>query len=109
MTKRPKLAVVGVAREHQAHAGGGYVGLPGGMVQENGSAGRTVRQRLLNGPVLDAELPPSAALDTLTTPTLNFPADILTIARMVHAGGTTINGEQSQLLPFGPTKPDDHY
>jgi aryl-alcohol dehydrogenase-like predicted oxidoreductase len=51
----------------------------------------------------------SAALDTLTTPTLNFPAEILTIARMVHAGGTTINGEQSQLLPFGPTKPDDHY
>jgi len=28
---------------------------------------------------------------------------------MLHAGGTTINGEKSELLPFGPTKPDDHY
>jgi hypothetical protein len=52
----------------------------------------------------------SAALDKLTTPTLNFPAELLPLTRMLHAGGTTINGETSQLLPaFGPSKPDDHY
>jgi diketogulonate reductase-like aldo/keto reductase len=53
----------------------------------------------------------SAALDKLTTPTLNFPAEILPMVRMFHAGGTTINGETSQLLPAfgGPTKPGDHY
>jgi aryl-alcohol dehydrogenase-like predicted oxidoreductase len=52
----------------------------------------------------------SAALDELTTPTLNFPAELLPLTRMLHAGGTTINGEKSQLLTaFGPSKPDDHY
>jgi aryl-alcohol dehydrogenase-like predicted oxidoreductase len=53
----------------------------------------------------------SAALDNLTTPTLNFPAEILKMLPMIHAGGTTINGEKSELLPLfgGPTKPGDHY
>jgi aryl-alcohol dehydrogenase-like predicted oxidoreductase len=53
----------------------------------------------------------SAALDKLTTPTLNFPAEILPITRLMHAGGTTINGEKSPLPPefFAPTKRDDHY
>ncbi len=52
----------------------------------------------------------SAALDKLTTPTLNFPAEILKMVPMIHAGGTTINGEKSELLPlWGPAKPDDHY
>ncbi|HXN81503.1 MAG TPA: aldo/keto reductase [Myxococcales bacterium] len=53
----------------------------------------------------------SAALDKLTTPALNFPAEVLTMAGMLYAGGTTINGEKPQTMPyaFGPTKPDDHY
>jgi hypothetical protein len=53
----------------------------------------------------------SAALDKLTTPTLNFPAELLPMVRMLHAGGTTINGEKSELLTLfgGPTKPGDHY
>ncbi len=53
----------------------------------------------------------SAALDKLTTPTLNFPGEILPITRLMHAGGTTINGEESPLPPevFAPTKRDDHY
>jgi len=50
----------------------------------------------------------SGALDALTPPTLNFPAELLSMTRMIHAGGTTINGEPSQLLPFGPTKKGDH-
>jgi aryl-alcohol dehydrogenase-like predicted oxidoreductase len=52
----------------------------------------------------------SAALDKLTTPTLNFPAEYLPSFRMLHAGGTTINGEKWGLLPeFGTAKRDDHY
>lgn len=53
----------------------------------------------------------SAALDKLTTPTLNFPAEILAMTRLMHAGGTTINGEKSPLPAaiWGPTKRDDHY
>ncbi|HWL89602.1 MAG TPA: aldo/keto reductase, partial [Polyangiaceae bacterium] len=51
----------------------------------------------------------TAALDALTTPALNFPAELLSLARLIHAGGTTINGEPSQLLPFGPTQKGDHY
>ncbi|HWE27444.1 MAG TPA: aldo/keto reductase, partial [Polyangia bacterium] len=51
-----------------------------------------------------------AELDKLTTPTLNFPAPFLTMAGMIHAGGTTINGEKSEMIPeFGTTKPGDHY
>jgi len=51
----------------------------------------------------------STALDALTKPTLNFPAEILGLASMLHAGGTTVNGEPSQLTPYGPTKKGDHY
>jgi aryl-alcohol dehydrogenase-like predicted oxidoreductase len=51
----------------------------------------------------------SARLDALTTPTLNFPAELLGLTRMLHAGGTTINGVPSEILPFGPTKAGDHY
>ncbi len=72
---------------------------------------RTLAQLDDNLKALDLKLSAeqSAALDKLTTPTLDFPAEILPMVRMLHAGGTTINGEKSQLLPFGPTKPDDHY
>jgi aryl-alcohol dehydrogenase-like predicted oxidoreductase len=51
----------------------------------------------------------TAALDKLTQPKLNFPADFLELGRMIHAGGTTINGRPSQLIPFGVTKKGDHY
>ena len=52
----------------------------------------------------------AAELDKLTTPTLNFPAPFLAMAGMIHAGGTTINGEKSEMIPlFGTTKPGDHY
>jgi len=73
---------------------------------------RTLAQLNDNLKALDVTLSAeqSAALDNLTTPALNWPAEILGITSMAHAGGTTINGQRSQLLPaFGPTKPDDHY
>ncbi len=49
------------------------------------------------------------ALDALSKPKLNWPADLLSLARDLHGGGTTINGEPSQLVPFGVTKKGDHY
>jgi len=60
---------------------------------------------------LDVKLPPedSAKLDALTTPTLNFPAPFLSYVGGIQHGGTTINGEPSELSPWGVTKKGDHY
>ena len=73
---------------------------------------RTLAQLNDNVQALEVKLTAeqTAELDKLTTPTLNFPAPFLTMAGMIHAGGTTINGEKSQMIPeFGTTKPGDHY
>ncbi|WP_437484510.1 aldo/keto reductase [Sorangium sp. So ce1014] len=72
---------------------------------------RTLAQLDDNVKALEVKLAPeqTAALDALTKPKLNFPAEFLEIARMIQAGGTTINGQPSQLIPFGVTKKGDHY
>jgi aryl-alcohol dehydrogenase-like predicted oxidoreductase len=72
---------------------------------------RTLAQLDDNLKALEVKLTPeqTAALDTLTKPKLNFPADFLDMARMIHAGGTTINGQPAPLIPFGVTKKGDHY
>ena len=48
-----------------------------------------------------------ASLGALTTPTLDFPAPFLGMAAVIQAGRTTVNGEPSQLSPFGVTKKGD--
>jgi len=72
---------------------------------------RTLAQLEDNLKALDLVLTPAqtASLDALTKPKLNFPADFLELARMIQAGGTTINGQPSQLSPFSVTKKGDHY
>ncbi len=72
---------------------------------------RTMAQLEDNVKALEVKLTPeqTAALDALTKPKLNFPAEFLDMARMIHAGGTTINGQPSALIPFGVTKKGDHY
>ncbi|MDB4989963.1 MAG: oxidoreductase, partial [Myxococcaceae bacterium] len=72
---------------------------------------RTLAQLDDNLAAIDVVLTPAhvAALDALTVPTLNFPAQFLGMAGMIQHGGTTINGEASQLSPFGVTKVGDHY
>ena len=72
---------------------------------------RTLPQLDDNLQALEVKLNPghTTALDALTKPTLDFPAGFLDMARMIHAGGTTINGLSSQLIPFGVTKKGDHY
>ncbi|MDB4975156.1 MAG: oxidoreductase [Myxococcaceae bacterium] len=51
----------------------------------------------------------TAKLDELTTPTLNFPAQFLTMAGTIQNGGTTVNGEKSEASPWGVTQKGDHY
>jgi aryl-alcohol dehydrogenase-like predicted oxidoreductase len=72
---------------------------------------RTLAQLEDNLQALEVKLRPeqTAALEALTKPRLNFPAELLELTRMLHAGGTTINGQPSQLTPFGVTKKGDHY
>ncbi|WP_437589799.1 aldo/keto reductase [Sorangium sp. So ce1000] len=72
---------------------------------------RTLAQLDDNVKALEVKLTPeqTAALDALTTPKLNFPAEFLELARNIQGGGTTINGQPSQLIPFGVTKKGDHY
>src|SRR5260370_39239778 len=85
-------------------------GRPGGTSTILGA--RTLAQLNDNLKALDITLSAeqSAALDELTTPTLDFPPELLTLTPSIQAGGTTINGEKSELLPaFGTAKPGDHY
>lgn len=72
---------------------------------------RTLQQLDDNLAAIDVKLSAEqvARLDALTKPKLNFPADFLHMAGMIQAGGTTINGEPSQLSPFGVQKAGDHY
>jgi aryl-alcohol dehydrogenase-like predicted oxidoreductase len=72
---------------------------------------RTIQQLDDNVAALEVEISPAhlAKLDELTKPALNFPAQFLSMAAMIHAGGTTINGEAAQPSPFGVTKPGDSY
>jgi aryl-alcohol dehydrogenase-like predicted oxidoreductase len=73
---------------------------------------RTLAQLEDNVSALEVKLTPVhvAALDALTTPTLNFPARFLAMTGAIQAGGTTINGESSQMLPaFGVTKKGEAY
>jgi aryl-alcohol dehydrogenase-like predicted oxidoreductase len=69
---------------------------------------RTIAQLESNLKALDIKLTSAhvAALDALSTPTLNFPAQFLSVASMFLGGGTTINGESSPVFPYGPQSND---
>ncbi|MDB5217627.1 MAG: oxidoreductase [Myxococcaceae bacterium] len=75
---------------------------------------RTLAQLDDNLKALEVKLTPeqTSALDALTKPKLNFPADLLEMTRALHAGGTTINGRPAPLThiaPFAVTVKGDHY
>jgi aryl-alcohol dehydrogenase-like predicted oxidoreductase len=72
---------------------------------------RTLAQLDDNLKALEVKLTPeqTAALDALSKPKLNWPADLLELTRALHAGGTTINGRPAQLTPYGVTVKGDHY
>ncbi|MFA5910874.1 MAG: aldo/keto reductase [Vicinamibacterales bacterium] len=50
-----------------------------------------------------------AALNTVSAPTLAFPAGFGPMAAMFGQGGTTINGTPSQMWPLLPQSDDDRY
>lgn len=50
-----------------------------------------------------------AALNTVSAPTLAFPAGFGPVAAMFSQGGTTVNGTPSQMWPLLPQSDDDRY
>lgn len=48
-------------------------------------------------------------LDAVSAPQLPFPIPFLQGAPGVYAGGTTINGEASQVSPILPSRRGDHH
>ena len=50
-----------------------------------------------------------AALDTVSAPALNFPADFLQSAANFMHGGATVNGERSEPTPFSPKSDGERY
>lgn len=73
--------------------------------------GRTIGHLEDNVQALDVALTAEhlAKLDAVSAPQLPFPIPFLQSAPGVYAGGTTINGEPSQMLPFLPQRSGDHY
>ena len=49
------------------------------------------------------------ALDAVSKPALNFPADFLDAAANFMHGGATVDGEPSQATPFSPASDDERY
>ena len=73
---------------------------------------RTVSQLEQNLAALDVKLRPEdvKALDALSAPVLSFPVDFLKYAAgSISAGGTTINGEKSEMGPFVPQNDQQRY
>jgi aryl-alcohol dehydrogenase-like predicted oxidoreductase len=60
---------------------------------------------------LDVELTPEeiAALDKLSAPTLNFPANFLKSANMFMHAGATVNGQTSIVWPLAPKSDSERY
>ncbi|MCU0963051.1 MAG: aldo/keto reductase [Pirellulaceae bacterium] len=72
---------------------------------------RTLQQLEDNLGALDVVIPAEqlAALDEVSRPTLNFPADVLIYVANFAYGGATINGRSSTVLPFLPQDDTERY
>jgi aryl-alcohol dehydrogenase-like predicted oxidoreductase len=72
---------------------------------------RTLAQLDDNLAALTVSLQPAhlEALDTLSKPKLNFPADFLGIAGTFGHAGATVNGEPSGVLPNAPKDDSERY
>jgi aryl-alcohol dehydrogenase-like predicted oxidoreductase len=72
---------------------------------------RTLKQLDDNLGAADVKLAPQqiAKLDELSKPTLNFPAAFMQMAPNFSQGGTTVNGQASQLWPNAPQNDNDRY
>jgi aryl-alcohol dehydrogenase-like predicted oxidoreductase len=72
---------------------------------------RTMTQLDDNLAALDVRLGAAhiEALDALTKPKLNFPADFLASANTFAHAGATVNGEPSGVIPFVPNDDSERY
>ena len=72
---------------------------------------RRLDQLEANLAALDVQLTPDhfAALNKLSEPTLNFPAQFLKMSTMFAHSGATVNGEPSIPWPMGPTSDAERY
>ena len=72
---------------------------------------RTMAQLEDNLAALDLRLQPKqlSALDELTAPQLNFPAQFLRNAPMFSSSGTVINGVAAAANPFAPKSEQDRF
>lgn len=72
---------------------------------------RTMQQLEDNVAALDVTLAPAhlSALADVSKPTLNFPADFLSIVPGFAYGGTTINGQPSTPMPLLPATDAERY
>jgi aryl-alcohol dehydrogenase-like predicted oxidoreductase len=72
---------------------------------------RTLAQLDDNLTALDVKLTPEqvAALDALSAPTLNFPANFLKAANVFMHGGATVNGEAAAAWPLAPKNDSERY
>ncbi len=50
-----------------------------------------------------------AALDALSTPSLDFPANFLKMANVFLHGGATVNGEKAAVWPMVPKNDSERY
>jgi aryl-alcohol dehydrogenase-like predicted oxidoreductase len=72
---------------------------------------RTIAQLDDNLAALDVQLKPEhlAALEAVSRPALNFPADFLRNAGFFSQGGTTVNGESAPVSPMIPEDDSERY
>jgi aryl-alcohol dehydrogenase-like predicted oxidoreductase len=72
---------------------------------------RTLKQLEDNLAALDVALAPEevAALDNVSTPTLNFPAGFLKLAAGYMHGGARVNGEYGEPWPMAPRSDAERY
>ncbi|WP_437672012.1 aldo/keto reductase [Sorangium sp. So ce131] len=72
---------------------------------------RSLQQLDDNLAALDVKLRPEhvAALDEISRPTLNFPADFLKMTGVFTHGGLVVNGEDAPVWPMAPQKDSERY
>jgi hypothetical protein len=72
---------------------------------------RTMQQLDDNVKALDVRLSQEhvPALDRLSAPKLDFPADFLKMGPVFINGGTTVNGESAPVWPLAPQSDEDRY
>jgi aryl-alcohol dehydrogenase-like predicted oxidoreductase len=106
-------ALIAIGKRHDASAASVALawvqGRPG--VASTIIGARRLDQLEQNLAALEVKLSPEdvAALDTLSAPSLNFPANFLRVAATFSHAGATVNGEKSAVWPLAPKSDAERY